>query len=218
MILAKDPRYFEEEFNGFRGLIAGAIEAVPHVERNGEDVPFEALALAGYLHDGKPPPVPEPGVTNIGRLPAAEWQETLARSKVLLGIGSPKLSPSPYEALCAGVPFINPILGWAEDDPTDRSKWYTQTNGLRDIEEPYVYHVAKGDQVGLTEALTKAAANPIDRYIPPRMRPENVAERHRVLVENNWYEEARQVVLKNAAKEPEKDWAWMAMEEYNPYV
>ena len=38
-----------------------------------------------------------------------DFMMEVAKSKVMLGIGSPRWSPSPYYALCLGVPFINPV-------------------------------------------------------------------------------------------------------------
>ena len=38
-----------------------------------------------------------------------DFMMEVAKSKVMLGIGSPWWSPSPYYALCLGVPFINPV-------------------------------------------------------------------------------------------------------------
>jgi len=44
-----------------------------------------------------------------GKLNSTEWRWEVARSKVMIGMGSPWWSPSPYYALCLGVPFINPV-------------------------------------------------------------------------------------------------------------
>jgi hypothetical protein len=46
----------------------------------------------------------EPGLFGPER-----WLEEVRMSKVMLGVGNPWWSPSPYHALCAGVPFINPV-------------------------------------------------------------------------------------------------------------
>jgi hypothetical protein len=67
------------------------------------------------------------GVTNLGGMDPARFYEAVAKSWVLMGIGAPSTcvsrlpvyvfgnasffsSPTPYDALCLGVPFINPIL------------------------------------------------------------------------------------------------------------
>ena len=79
-----------------------------------------------------PKPVLPQGVKNHGFLSQSAFVNTLSRSQVLIGIGRPVAfvnspqrhantvllisdpsycrSPTPYEALCLGVPFINPVL------------------------------------------------------------------------------------------------------------
>lgn len=44
-----------------------------------------------------------------GRMGPEEWERELADSKVMVGVGNPWMSPSPYHALCLGVPFVNPV-------------------------------------------------------------------------------------------------------------
>jgi hypothetical protein len=46
----------------------------------------------------------EVGLTNFGKLGKIEFYEELAKSFVLLGVGRPRISPSPWDALCMGVP------------------------------------------------------------------------------------------------------------------
>jgi hypothetical protein len=53
-------------------------------------------------------PLPET-VRNMGKLTPEKFAAEVKESKALLGIGSPGWSPSPYHALCQGVPFINPV-------------------------------------------------------------------------------------------------------------
>lgn len=55
--------------------------------------------------------IPE-GVTNLapdGRMSPEEWGREVGNSRAMVGIGWPPSSPSPYEALSRGVPFINPV-------------------------------------------------------------------------------------------------------------
>lgn len=108
---------------------------------------------------------PVPGITELPKLARPDFQSFLARSRVVVGIGWPLLSPSPWEALCLGVPFINPIRNWDKKNPDDRSKWDTQQNGLTTsgLDEPFVYHVRVGDQEGLRRAILKAMETPIER-------------------------------------------------------
>jgi hypothetical protein len=46
----------------------------------------------------------ESGLTNLGELDKAEFYRHLGMSSVLVGIGRPRISPSPWDALCMGVP------------------------------------------------------------------------------------------------------------------
>lgn len=53
------------------------------------------------------------GVTNYGRMDKMKFYEKLGQSFVLLGVGKPRISPSPWDALCMGVPVRHlwPHLG-----------------------------------------------------------------------------------------------------------
>ncbi len=48
-------------------------------------------------------------VINLGRLNQTEFMQQVGMSRVMVGVGGPWWSPSPYNALCQGVPFINPV-------------------------------------------------------------------------------------------------------------
>ena len=43
-------------------------------------------------------------LTNLGQLNKTEFYTQLAMSSVLVGVGKPRISPSPWDALCMGVP------------------------------------------------------------------------------------------------------------------
>lgn len=51
------------------------------------------------------------GLRNYGKLGKIDFYEQLAKSFVLLGVGRPRISPSPWDALCMGVPvrYEHPI-------------------------------------------------------------------------------------------------------------
>lgn len=119
---------------------------------------------------------PPPGISQLARMSRPDFQKTIASSRVMMGIGSPLLSPSPWEALCLGVPFINPIYSWNKQDPDDRQKWAAQHDALVQygIDEPYVYHVKIGDRAGLERAIRKAVETPIERYVPPKYQANTV--------------------------------------------
>ncbi|KAG8980759.1 hypothetical protein FRB94_009793 [Tulasnella sp. JGI-2019a] len=137
---------------------------------------------------------PPPGITILDSITnRTTFQTALARSRVVMGIGNPPLSPTPWEALCMGVPFINPIRSWDHKHPEDRSRWVAQQDAILylGLDEPYVYHVKIGDRIGLEAAIRKAMDTPIDRYILPHMRMSALIERTRRLVETDWRPEAR---------------------------
>ncbi|KAG8998499.1 hypothetical protein FRB93_013731 [Tulasnella sp. JGI-2019a] len=137
---------------------------------------------------------PPPGITILDSITnRTTFQMAVANSQVVMGIGNPPLSPTPWEALCMGVPFINPIQDWDREHPEDRSRWAAQQDGILylGLDEPYVYHVKRGDRVGLEAAIRKAMDTPIERYIPPQMRMSAIIERTRRLVEIDWRPEAR---------------------------
>lgn len=49
------------------------------------------------------------GLHNIGKQNQLGFEQAVRESKVMIGLGAPWISPSPWQALCLGVPFINPI-------------------------------------------------------------------------------------------------------------
>lgn len=91
--------------------------------------------------------------------------DTVAHSRVVMGVGKPALSPTPWEALCLGVPFINVITHWNKDHPDDKSRWVAQQDSIffSGMDEPFVYNVKAGDRVGLEVAIRKALEKPIER-------------------------------------------------------
>lgn len=108
---------------------------------------------------------PPPGIVQLPRMDRATFQNQVARSRVVLGVGTPLLSPTPWEALCLGVPFINPVKGWSASKPEDRTRWWAQQDGVwwSGLDEPYVYHVKVGDRAGFERAIRKAMDTPIER-------------------------------------------------------
>ncbi|KAF8321311.1 hypothetical protein DL93DRAFT_1635375 [Clavulina sp. PMI_390] len=133
-------------------------------------------------------------ITNLGLLDRNTFVEEVAKSRVLLGVGRPAISPTPYQALCLGVPFINPILNWDTRAPDYRGTWSTQHNGLMNIDAPYVYNVRKNDEAGLLSAIRRALENPISRYIPPGKSLPEVAERLHAILRRDWRGEAEQLL------------------------
>ncbi|KAF9017855.1 hypothetical protein BDZ89DRAFT_1021850 [Hymenopellis radicata] len=139
---------------------------------------------------------PEPDVTlaasikNVGHIQQDEFYDILSRSVALVGLGNPLLSPTPYDALCLGIPFINPIFEWDENNRNDRSSWRTQHSMLLHLSAPYVYHVFADDRDGFVDAIKSAAANPIESYVLERMKMSSVEYRLGKLLEHDWRAEA----------------------------
>ena len=49
-------------------------------------------------------------LTNLGELNKTEFYRQLGMSSVLIGVGKPRISPSPWDALCMGVPVSSIII------------------------------------------------------------------------------------------------------------
>ncbi|KAL7423893.1 hypothetical protein Q5752_001478 [Cryptotrichosporon argae] len=126
------------------------------------------------------------GITNLGKLGKIDFYEQLATSFVLLGVGRPRISPSPWDALCMGVPFINPILQWDVADPADKASWRAQQWHMTDLEPPYVYHVHAHDLAALASAVRAALDSPIESYIPDYMQFDHVTGRMADLLTTDW--------------------------------
>lgn len=178
-ILAKEKGYFEPPQFAFSDHVFADLK---------RDLGVDFVAGIGK----KGSALPDAGVTNLGFMSVPDFRTALGRSKVLVGVGRPRLSPTPYDALCMGVPFINAILDWNRKKPDDQTAWYSQHEGLINVGEPYVYNVKQGNETEFKAAIAKAFASPIDRFIPRRMSKPAMRARHRLLVEADWrlvYEE-----------------------------
>ena len=152
-VLAKRSEYFYKKEYAWPGMVY-------------EPSPIDVALVAGIAQDDAPNGAGVPaGITNLGRLNKTEFYRNLGHSRALVGIGLPFLSPSPYDALCMGLPFINPVMYWDRDDPENRTRWGTQHDGLKFQVPPYVYHVKKGDTDGFWEALRTAVETPIERCV-----------------------------------------------------
>ncbi|KAJ7639424.1 hypothetical protein FB45DRAFT_977204 [Roridomyces roridus] len=138
-------------------------------------------------------------IKNLGQQPQEQFHTMLSKTRVLIGMGDPVLSPSPYDALCLGVPFINPIKNWNRDHPEDRGSWDSQHNMLKHLSPPYVYHVFKGDRAGFVQAVKDAVENPIQSYVLDRMRMSAVEQRLGRILEHDWRLEAAEVLRQRKA-------------------
>ncbi|CDZ96563.1 hypothetical protein [Phaffia rhodozyma] len=155
------------------------------------------VTLLAYTQSTPNVPEPPSALAHTSHLlPQTEFFSKVAHSKILIGIGNPPLSPSPYDALCLGVPFLNPILSWNKDNPGDKINWYTQQNGLKYVDAPYVYNVFRNDSDGFFHAIQSAMKNPIDRFIPDHMRKEAMWDRVERFVESDWRSRASRLLEK----------------------
>ncbi|TFK63467.1 hypothetical protein BDN72DRAFT_320900 [Pluteus cervinus] len=150
-----------------------------------DQAPFPLQFVAGLTHDVEPDEVPG-GIIDVGRLNQTQFYDHLGNSRLLLGIGRPPLSPSPYDALCLAVPFINPVENWDHDQPDNRTRWWTQHDGLKFLDPPYVYNVKKNDVEGFWKAIRMALDTPIERYIVPEMTMGSLKYRLGNIIERDW--------------------------------
>ncbi|KAI0036919.1 hypothetical protein K488DRAFT_75693 [Vararia minispora EC-137] len=149
------------------------------------------------------------GVERLQQLGPMEFAEELMKSKVLIGIGQPEHSPTPYVALCVGIPFINPVndadsnvgpqCQWDHGNPKDRSRWQAQHWPLRTLDPPYVYNVFRDDREGFLNAIRAALENPIDSFIPEHMRMRAVEARLKDILEKDYYALAESILRRRRA-------------------
>ncbi|KAK1922888.1 hypothetical protein DB88DRAFT_493059 [Papiliotrema laurentii] len=189
-ILGKRPDYFSEEKYAWPRNVLEELTA-----EIGDG--FEFVGGAGKKGVDE---MPMKGITNLGSMDKETWNREVAESAVMLGVGNPPLSPSPYDAWCLGVPFINPILRRDAKNPDDVSKWNVQHNALKDFGPPYVYHVWKEDKEALKQAIQSAISTPFEPFIPDRMKRENVEQRLLHLVHHNWTAVAEEMIEDGTAK------------------
>ncbi|RSH92220.1 hypothetical protein EHS25_008635 [Saitozyma podzolica] len=152
-------------------------------------------------HSGSPL-TPIPGVTNVFPLNPIAFRDEVGASKMMVGLGRPSLSPSPYLGLCQGTPFLNPIMKWDKEHPEDRMQWDTQHNTLKFYDPPLVYNVFSHDYEGFVEALQGAIANPMtEGFLEPTRSEHAVREGVTMLMETDWEAEARDVRTRRETEE-----------------
>ncbi|KIJ96983.1 hypothetical protein K443DRAFT_681885 [Laccaria amethystina LaAM-08-1] len=138
----------------------------------------------------------EHGVINHGILPRPEFIHQVGKSKMMIGVGSPWWSPSPYDALCQGVPFLNPIRSYDHSDPWNKTKWYySQHPSLARYDPPYVYNVHNRDYAGFVNAVKEASTTEIGRFIPDHMTETAVQDRLVFLMETDWKAQAEALLV-----------------------
>ncbi|WWC73904.1 uncharacterized protein I206_107876 [Kwoniella pini CBS 10737] len=185
-LLAKQIKYLEDT-----PRFSWTLEALAKLQDD-----YGIKVVAGMTDDDEviSQQVKEAGLTNLGRLNKLDFYLQLSKSFVFIGVGQPRISPSPWDALCMGVPFINPILSWDEADPENRTSWHAQQWHMTDLEPPYVYSVKAHDLEALHQAVGQALSTPIQSFIPDYMRFDYATGRTADLVEGDWRGKA-QVIL-----------------------
>ncbi|KAF7302255.1 hypothetical protein MIND_00792500 [Mycena indigotica] len=139
-------------------------------------------------------------VENLDQMPQDWFYQMLSSVNVAIGVGRPWTSPTMYDALCLGVPVVNPILEWDTNDPSNRDKWVAQHAALKDLDPPYVYNVFKNDMQSFIKAIQSALSNPIESFILERMRMRAVEDRLGRILETDWQYEAENLLEERMKK------------------
>ncbi|KAJ7505458.1 hypothetical protein B0H11DRAFT_1978816 [Mycena galericulata] len=134
------------------------------------------------------------GLVELNGLSPQQWLEAVSKSKLLIGLWDPREMAEVFEALCLGVPFLNPIHDWDASNPTDTTKWLTQNTGLINLGPPYVYHVFAKDYDGFKNAIADALTHPIGSYIREDMTEAAVQRRVAAILDRDWKAEAQAVL------------------------
>ncbi|KAJ9119145.1 hypothetical protein QFC22_003636 [Naganishia vaughanmartiniae] len=153
------------------------------------------IANARALKDNDVEQTTPPGLTNRGPVPSKDYTKQVATSKVLLTIGRPEISPSPYLALCLGVPVVVPYFG-EKAVPEGWDLYHSsevQHGPAAAILPPYVYSYRMGDKEDMYAAVRAARDNPIERYIPDDMRHAHVRSEIMKLITTDWQARSREI-------------------------
>lgn len=101
--MGKQLDYFSPSFN-FTWTLPG-LAAISEAEQ----VSFVA-GIGGDENAALWTDISDAGINNLGLLSQEQFHDELGHSKVLVGIGKPRTSPSPWDALCMGVPVRIGVL------------------------------------------------------------------------------------------------------------
>ncbi|KAI5452662.1 hypothetical protein NCC49_000411 [Naganishia albida] len=187
-ILAKSTEYFNEPFTGIPRDFWVSLGDQTNLTAYSTAEDDENLVREGGHVLG----VPE-GIESLGRVSKAEFEVQLARSKVMLGLGRPYISPSVYSALCQGTPVVIPYFrgvavpqGWKLFDGQ-----YSQHGPAAAIGAPYVYSYDYTNMTDMVSKINAAASTPIGRYIPKDMTQAAVERNMDDLMRFNWKRHAK---------------------------
>ncbi|TXT07450.1 hypothetical protein VHUM_03170 [Vanrija humicola] len=95
---------------------------------------FDERGKEDQVKEG-PLPVPE-GIRNLPKLGPKEFDNELRKARLLLGIGHPTASPSPYRALARGVPFLSPVSREPPGNEQDFHTWSDSQHDTLRFEKP----------------------------------------------------------------------------------
>ncbi|KAI8827450.1 hypothetical protein BJ741DRAFT_630173 [Chytriomyces cf. hyalinus JEL632] len=169
---------------------------------NGTELGVKFITSASQLDENDRPLLP--GINSTGILLPSEYKHMVGKSKAMLAVGNPALSPSPYVALCAGVPVLIPYY---HDTPTPdgwnlfRDFW-SQHGPVASLGEPYAYSYHYRDSDMLVEKLRKAISTPIEKFIPESMLWQSVLDTVETFMNRNWRLEALKIIKANRSKIP----------------
>lgn len=129
------------------------------------------------------------GVIPHERMGRQEYEEFIGEMRLLLGVGNPGTSPSPYNALCQGVPVVLPYSsptptpdGWDLFNST-----LVQHGPAALLGEPYVYSLSRTASIDEAVAtINRAATRSIDRFVPPDMTVASVDRRLMGFLDVDW--------------------------------
>ncbi|WVR05095.1 hypothetical protein IAU60_002107 [Kwoniella sp. DSM 27419] len=163
------------------------------------DHPYDLLVTA-RVEKGHPLP---DGLETMGFMKRPEYEALVGDVKVMVGMGKPAISPSVYVALCQGTPLVLPIFdpsveltGWARFGGT------AQHGPVMALGEPYVYAYDNKNYTQLEQAIEKAMATEIERYIPDDMRLSFAKSQLRKYMARDLESMFHQVVRANGGKIP----------------
>ncbi|CAK9779458.1 hypothetical protein CC85DRAFT_294318 [Cutaneotrichosporon oleaginosum] len=187
LILAKLPLYFH------LGWFKETLHALGRVR---DAIAPTKLWTTANSNDIDKFPLPD-ALTQLGKHDPEEYARLLARSKVLLGVGFPVISPTPYEALCRGVPVVLPYSHHEKPTPDGWNMyhgWSYQHGPVMALGEPYAYSYNVHDPDDLVDKLLRALRTPIEPFIPPEMTTAAVYARVREVLTHDWEGEYDRIV------------------------
>ena len=163
LLLGKSPEYFNPLHPKIEGNIGKMTQATT------VQIAVHALLSGGFNlettclpREGGDCGLPSE-VSVIGRMSPQDYDENLQKYAFLLGVFEPRASPSPLEAMAAGVAFIGPLR--------------YQHKPLSRLGAPYSYDVNMSDPSSVVEAANMSVSSRFSSFIPPAMTRQAMIER-----------------------------------------